>query len=330
MHAVLIVLAATAGFLKGQLHTHSDRSGDGHTPPAEVLRWYEERGYDFVVFTDHDRITTEPGRGALLSIAGAELTQNLETCEPAPRPGQHCLLHVNALFVDGKAAVPPWAPPTSDRRLDRYTRALDATRAMQGIAQLNHPNFHFAADADLIADLGRRGLLLMEIANQSDDVNNTPRGAASTEELWDAVLSRDVLVYGTATDDAHHFYDARERAARGEAVYTGDRGFVMVRAARDAAAIRSALETGDFYASTGVLLQRLDFDRKQLVLEVAPESAPGEHVFRLIGKGGRILATKRGRAATFSMAGAGKGYVRAVVEDARGRRAWVQPKRVPQ
>lgn len=329
MHALVIVLAATAGFLKGQLHTHSDRSGDGHTPPAEVLRWYEERGYDFVVFTDHDRITTEPGRGALLSIPGVELTQNAETCEPAPRAGMHCLLHVNALFVDGKHDVPPWAPPKSDRRIDRYGRALLATQAMHGIAQLNHPNFHFAADAELIATLGARGLSLMEIANQSDDVNNTPRGAPSTEQLWDAALTRGVMIYGTATDDAHHFYDARERAARGEAVYTGDRGFVMVRAARDAGAIRRALETGDFYASTGVLLQRLDFDRKQLVIEVASDSAPGAHVFRLVGTGGKILATKRGRAATFALGAVAKGYVRAVVEDARGRRAWVQPKRVP-
>lgn len=76
------------------------------------------------------------------------------------------------------------------------------------------------------------------------------------------------------------------------------------------------------------MLQRLDFERKQLVLEVAA-SSPGEHVFRLIGTGGKVLATKRGRAVTFALGAVGKGYVRAVVEDARGRRAWVQPKRVP-
>ena len=27
-------------FLKGQLHLHSNRSGDSDTPPEEVVRWY--------------------------------------------------------------------------------------------------------------------------------------------------------------------------------------------------------------------------------------------------------------------------------------------------
>ena len=39
-------------FLKGELHLHSNRSGDSDTPPDEVVRWYAGHGYDFIVFTD--------------------------------------------------------------------------------------------------------------------------------------------------------------------------------------------------------------------------------------------------------------------------------------
>jgi len=32
-------------------------SGDSQTPPEVVADWYERRGYDFIVFTDHNVIT---------------------------------------------------------------------------------------------------------------------------------------------------------------------------------------------------------------------------------------------------------------------------------
>src|SRR5262249_42784870 len=43
-------------YLKGQLHMHTNNSGDSATPPADAVRWYAAHGYDFVVVTDHNRI----------------------------------------------------------------------------------------------------------------------------------------------------------------------------------------------------------------------------------------------------------------------------------
>src|SRR6266700_2218331 len=88
------ILAGEAGFLKGQLHLHSSNSGDSATSPADVVRWYESRKYDFIVFTDHDRVTTAPSTASMLVIPGVELTQNLKTCEPPPPAGLWFLLHV--------------------------------------------------------------------------------------------------------------------------------------------------------------------------------------------------------------------------------------------
>jgi hypothetical protein len=65
-------------------------------------------------------------------------------------------------------------------------------------------------------------------------------------------------------------------------------------------------------------------------LEIAVDArSPGPHSFTFIGAGGRVLARSQGRSASFRLADARGGYVRVVVEDPRGGRAWVQPVRVP-
>jgi len=328
--SLLALMAGTPAFLKGQLHLHTDNSGDSATPPGDAARWYAAHGYDFIVVTDHNRITVERSSGAMLVIPGVELTQNVDRCVPPPPPGLRCLLHVNALFVtlpaDGRI---PWGNPTGPSRFEIFHRALDANRKLGGIAQLNHPNFHYAADAPLITLLARDGLSLLEIANRSWDSNDVPadKGRLSSEAIWDAVLTAGGDVFGTATDDAHHYFDARGAGARGEGVFPGDLGFVMVRAAKEPAAIRAAIARGDFYASTGVLLAHVD--RAGDTLQIAiDDRSPGAHRFTFMGAGGRVLARAQGRRAAFGLAAARGGYVRAVIEDSAGRRAWTQPIRV--
>jgi hypothetical protein len=324
-------VAGVPGFLKGQLHLHTNNSGDSATPPADVVRWYAAHGYDFIVITDHNHVTVERSTPSLLVIPGVELTQNVAHCVPPPPPGLRCLLHVNALFVapptDGRIPEPP---ATGSSRFEIYHRALDTTRRLGGIAQLNHPNFHYAADAPLITLLARDGLTLLEIANQSWDSNDVPAEKAqpTSEAIWDAVLTAGGDVFGTATDDAHHYYDARTVGARGQDVFPGDLGFVMVRAEKQPAAIRAAVARGDFYASTGVLLGRVEVAHDRLEIDVDPRS-PGAHRFTFIGAGGRVLARAQGRTAAFPLADARGGYVRAVVDDGAGRHAWTQPIRVP-
>ena len=208
------------------------------------------------------------------------------------------------MFVDPPAhGVIPWGPSGATSRVDLYLRALAATARMGGIAQLNHPNFHYAADAPSITRLARSGLTLLEIANRSWDSNDVPddRTRPTTEAIWDAVLTAGVDVFGTATDDAHHYFDAGEAETRGEPVFRGDLGFVMVRAEREPSAIRAALAKGDFYASTGVLLKRVDRTADRLEVEVG-DGSPGPHRFEFIGVGGRVLARAEGRRASFLLA----------------------------
>lgn len=321
-----------SGFLKGQLHAHTNRSGDSATRPGDALRWYAEHGYDFVVVTDHNHVTAAPDGqdlGGLLAIRGAELTHNVPSCDPPPEPGLSCLLHVNALFLPASAEGALRLSQAGGSRLDIYRRAVRGTVAAGGVAQINHPNFHYAANAELLTALARAGASLLEVANEAVDSNNAGDDRhPSTEALWDAVLGAGATLWGTATDDAHHYYDAAAARAAGEPVFTGDRGFVMVRARRDVQDLRTAMLRGDFYASTGVLLARAEREASgALAVEVLAE-AEGPHRITCIGAGSGVIAETAARAARCPPPPAG-GYVRAVVTDQHGRRAWLQPSRAP-
>ena len=49
---------------KGNTHTHTLNS-DGDSTPDEVVRWYREHGYNFLVLTDHNFVTSVDGLNAL-------------------------------------------------------------------------------------------------------------------------------------------------------------------------------------------------------------------------------------------------------------------------
>ncbi len=318
--------ADSTPWLKGQLHAHTSASADSKTSPEDVVRWYEDHGYDFVVLTDHNKITRVPSSGSMLVIPGVELTQNLPTCTPAPEPGKQCLLHVNALFVASDAQLgqfPSGAAGTSRAAL--YEKAIMLADQMKGLAQINHPNMHWATDARLLTALAEQGAMFVEIANQSEDSDNAGDVThPHVESLWDQALTAGARMWGVATDDAHHYADAEKVRAGGGQAFVGDRGFVMVRASKDPAQIRAALERGDFYSSTGVRFARVEVKDGRLEIDVAAGN-PGEHHFAFIGRGGEFLGESRGRSGRFALDYAPAGYVRAVVTDQAGQKAWTQP-----
>lgn len=305
-------------WLRGSTHVHAAPSGDSRTPVADVVRWYERHGYDFIVLTDHNRLTPPPppAPGALIVIPGIELTHNPVGCLPAGDASRQCRIHVNLLGTtaqrEGKLE---WANRRSNLRVDKYQAALDQQRALGGLAQLNHPTWFWGMTADVLTELARRGFLLVEIANaQFATWNAGDRDHASAEALWDRALATGVTLWGVASDDAHH-YDGGGRYPAGGA-------WVVVRARRDPQAILDALAAGRFYASSGVELARADVDDGALVVELAA----GEAAARIAWiENGRRVATTRGRRARRMLPA--RGYLRAVVTRADGARAWVQPAR---
>lgn len=321
--------AAVVPWLKGQLHLHTNRSGDSNTPPDDVVAWYARHGYDFIVITDHNVITTAASTPSLLVLPGVEITQNYRSCLP-PEGEVPCRIHVNGLFVDPRASsVDDLLPPSSEvpDRLSRYLIGAELARRLHGIAQVNHPNYRLSAGLPVLREVLRHGPALLEVANESVGCGNDGDAThPSTEALWDALWTEGLTVWGTATDDAHHYDDGAEVEARGEVAYTGDRGWVMVRSRKTPQAIRDAIAQGAFYFSTGVALSTVELRAGQLHVVVDP-SSEAPVVIRFIGDGGRELASAQGKEAAYTLGMGGISYVRAVVTDARGRKAWTQPVR---
>lgn len=312
-----------SGFLKGQLHAHSSRSGDSETPPADVRRWYAAHRYDFVVLTDHNVVGALPTDDGTLVLPGVELTMNPPFCDPPVRASA-CALHLNALFVDprseGRVELDGAAHAEKPiRRRDAYVAETARALALGGLPMLCHPNFAFSGPTveDLL-HLEKRGLRLVEIHNESWDSQNEGDDAhPSTEALWDGALARGARLYGTATDDAHHYADAADLRARGELPFDGDRGFVVVRAERNAQSIRAAIASGDFYASTGLLLTGIERRKDGITLTTAE---PAD--FEVIGRSG----TRRERGTTLDarLRSADGPYLRVRITQGT-LRAWTQP-----
>jgi hypothetical protein len=267
----------------------------------------------------------------MLLVPGIELSQNATICDPKPAPGYRCLFHMSGLFLDptkdtARGGRVPF--PFQTGRLAAYQEELRVIRKLDGIAVLNHPLFHFAANARLVATLAKEGVVLVELVNASLDQqhpNSRKSAEARAEAFWDEILSGGTLVYSVATDDAHHFDDANERKRLGKFAYVGDRAWIRVRAEKSATAIRAALLRGDFYGSTGVELESLVSNAKLFALEM---KTPGTYTTRFVGKSGRQLAVVAGPTARYEPKG-DEGYVRAVVEDAGGNKAWIQPVMLP-
>lgn len=324
-------------YLKGALHVHTVHSGDSTTPVEAVIRHYDRAGFDFVVITDHNRITdpvtAEVPGSDLLVFPGVELTNNPPRCDPPP-PAENgrCRIHVNGLLLGDFSSHSPderpirhdWRERNSIARADLYDAAFRFTRERGGLIMVNHPTWHWGTDGALLAELGRRGARFVEIANVAFAAWNAGSDVhPGTEAIWDAALSAGRVMWGVASDDAHHYRQSviDRRARAGDRVYPAGGGFVMVRARPSRRSIRAALDRGDFYSSTGVLLDRAEVEGDELVVEVRGDR---DHRIEVIGDGGEVLERSAARAVRFPLART-LTYARVVVTADDGARAWTQP-----
>jgi hypothetical protein len=161
---------------------------------------------------------------------------------------------------------------------------------------------------------------LLEIYNGHPMVNNAGGGGVpGLEEVWDAVLSSGLLVYGLAVDDAHTF-----KAPGNPEVAAPGRGWIAVRAARlETGELMAALERGEFYASTGVELDDVQTSAERMTVRVRP-TAFSKYRIQFLGPNGRLLKESAEPEATYDITGE-EGYVRARVLESNGRIAWIQP-----
>lgn len=319
-------------WLRGSTHVHARPSGDSSTPIPDVVAWYEQHGYDFIALTDHNqvseilpgaetsgKITVRDPPSGLIVFAGVELTHNPTRCVPAGDASRRCRIHVNLIGVTARPGNKiEWADRSTHDRVAKYQAAIVAARTLGGIAQLNHPQWFWGMTSDVLVEIARRGMRLYEVTNaQFAKWNAGDPRHLSTEALWDAALAHDVTLWAVASDDAH---DYEERPGK----YPPGGGWVMVKARREPQAILEALAAGRFYASTGVVLEHAEVANGELVVEAAATVSPVTIEFI---ENGKLVATVSARTARRALPRAG--YVRAVVTRGDGKKAWVQPARLP-
>ena len=303
---------SATGWYKGNTHTHTLNS-DGDSTPEEVVRWYREHGYQFLVLTDHNFLTGVDALNALhgaderfLVIKGEEVTDKF-----ADKP-----LHLNGLDVAELVT-----PQKGTSVVDTLQRNVDAIRKTQGVPHINHPNFGWAITAEELRQVENNKLF--EIFNGHPHVNNQGGGGiAGLEAAWDHILTSGKMLYGIAVDDAHVFKQPWDRnAAR------PGQGWVVVRSERlHPRAILEAMERGDFYASTGVELNELRTNEQEIAITIK-EDPTAKYRIQFIGKGGKLLKEEIKSPARYQIRG-DEGYVRGKVLDSNGLIAWTQPVKV--
>src|SRR3569623_165656 len=154
-------------WLKGSPHVHERASGDSRAPLAKVITWYEERHYDFIVVTDHNKVTAPQQGASLIVIAGTELTFNPSGCLPDGDKSKKCRIHVNGLGVTERPAGKiEWANRHTHDRHAMYEAAIDEAHKLGArVIQSNHPLWYWGMTGDLLAELAQRGAVLVVIAN---------------------------------------------------------------------------------------------------------------------------------------------------------------------
>lgn len=300
---------------KGNTHTHTLNS-DGDSTPDEVARWYRENGYQFLVLTDHNFLTSVEGLNALhgadekfLVIKGEEVTDRYEKRE----------IHINGLNVERLVR-----PQGGRSVIETIQRNVDAIHEALGIPHINHPNFRWSITAEELQKVER--YKLFEIFNGHPYVNNEGGGGVpGLEQMWDYLLFGGKLVYGIAVDDAHQFKRPWDRTAA-----RPGQGWVMVRAEQlTPQSLFAAMDRGDFYASTGVVLEDYSATEKAITIKIK-EDQSSKYRVQFIGrgenpyKGGRLLKEEVSSPATYEIKG-NEGFVRAKVIDSNGKAAWTQP-----
>jgi len=298
---------AKAVWVKGNVHTHTNLS-DGDSPPQAVADWYRTHGYQFLIITDHNKLTdpttVELADGFIL-IPGEEISAGFEGSP----------IHVNALGISKQLPI-----ESGKSKIDVLQRNVDAIVDDGGLALIDHPNWHYAFGAREMSRVRR--CTLFEVDNASSGCNNEGDDShASTEAMWDEMLTDGLTYYGVASDDAHHY------AKFGPQYDNPGKGWIVVRVTSlTPKNVLSSIAAGDFYASTGVELEDVRFADGALAVSIRPVEGKTYRI-QFIGPGGRVVREEPGPKASCAVGSEPNAYLRAKVIASDGSIAWTQPVR---
>lgn len=258
MDTVKLLLPQVKRYFKANLHTHSTIS-DGQLTPAEVKEYYKARGYSILSLTDHNIVAnhSELNEEDFLMLTGAEYNIN----EPETPVSHYKTYHLNFIAKKPHILWQPFAaesyeeavlPYLEKAEIDSMPRVyeMDAINAIIAkanekghLVMYNHPVWSLQDYPDYAM---LKGVWGMELCNYGSVV-------AGFEDRHNSAIYRDMMnrsgkIFPVGADDAH-----------GTRSMCG--AWIMVGAEKlEYDSVISALEQGDFYASTGPEIHSLTWD----------------------------------------------------------------------
>ncbi len=256
-------------FYKANLHAHTTVS-DGKMTPSEAKEIYKSNGYSVLAITDHGIMHPhkELNDDEFVVITGVEGGKQKGNYYLEPTT-HFCLYAKDPDACTYPSFDPRWINEDVERKIkpeylgimrkfqpkrfvygtDDMNRIIDECNKNGFLVCYNHPlgslqNFSFYG--------GLKGLWGIECYNG----NSEDKGYDEDMRAYDDILCEgERSIFPIASDDAH----------RAEGCF---KGFVMIKAkALTYDLIMKALENGDFYASTGIIINDLYLENKVLHID---------------------------------------------------------------
>lgn len=229
----------------------------------------------------------EPGKFILLP--GVELTQKLNGLD----------VHLN--YINLPLVLPCIKGASFNKRIKEPNTtsalvALNASDVEHAANELNEPyililNHPFWIYYDIVPQnlIDCPEIRFFEVCNSGAEYAPYPEASAYTlEKFWDVVnafrlLEGQPLLYGIGTDDAHMYDAGRIDGPNG----VGDAWVMVHSVSLTPEDLIAAMRRGDFYATSGVILEKVAFSRADNTLRVKVKAEQGVN-YRV-----RFITTKR-------------------------------------
>ncbi|MBQ8416443.1 MAG: PHP domain-containing protein [Clostridia bacterium] len=259
-------------FYKANMHLHTTVS-DGCYTPEDIKKIYMDLGYSILAYTDHEVIVphTDLTDENFLALTGYEIT--------IWESGSHIdrkVFHLNLIAKEAENNVSSsfrLVDVDQDRQyvteeMMKYNHPrkyssecvneiIESAKKEGFLVSLNHPVWSTQNYTDY-ADL--KGLWATEVYNSASNLG----GAIENTQAFEDLVRLHEPVFPLAVDDTHYPFHVGH-------------GWIMVKAhSLDYPTVISALEKGDFYASTGPEIKELYLEEG--ILHIKTSEAAGIYV----------------------------------------------------
>ncbi len=293
-------------WLKGNLHTHTTVS-DGKFNPEQIIQMYERQNYDFLMISDHETYSDYGKKipTAMTMIPGYEASG---------QKNPHLKNSIYHLLVISKTTKSPIEHGTKFVKFDDSSsfavqQFISNMREQGHIVILCHPHWS-TLEYDEILKLNE--LTAVEIYNGASDVLHR---VGDSTVCYDALIRNGSKLFAVATDDNHNGNYQEIDSFR---------GWIEVGAQSNSVEdIVSAIEEGNFYASTGPKILDVRHDAKRIIIDF--EQANRVYL-RDQARNNQVSRLDRdlNGSVEFELCG-NEQYIRLEVVDSHGRTAWTNP-----